>query len=377
MMKILHTNFLHGWGGQSNRILNLCCGLAERGHRVVIAAPADSELLRRARDAGLATDGSMQFRRGLRPRALVRDLRRMRKLLNDERFDVIHTHGSQDSWLVAFANRPKRAPVVRTKHNIFPIRDHIANRWLYGRVFDRIICISGAIVEQCAAKPYLERAHLALVRSAIDLGRYAKPDPDRVASWRARWADRRPVLAVIGRLREEKGHRHLFDAVARLRNEFPAILLAVVGDGSLRLEFERYVDGLGLGDAVQFVGFQDDVPAILAAADLFVLPSLSEGLGTAVIEAAAAARPIVATRVGGIPDIIEDGKSGRLVAPGDVDSLVSAIGSLANDPDTAARMAGEARRHAFEQFTIRSLVEGTEKVYRDVCGAGAPSHQDS
>ncbi|MBM3334699.1 glycosyltransferase, partial [Candidatus Sumerlaeota bacterium] len=154
-MKILHTNFLHGWGGQSNRILNVCRGLAERGHAVVIAAPGDSELVRRARSAGLATDGSVNFARGFRPLSFARDVRHMSAILAREQFDIIHTHGSADSWLVALTiiravrlrRISKRLPIVRTKHNIFPIADHFANRWLYGRVFDRIICISRAILE--------------------------------------------------------------------------------------------------------------------------------------------------------------------------------------------------------------------------------------
>jgi len=365
-MRILHTNFLHGWGGQSNRILTLCRGLAERGHDVLIAAPGDSELVRRARSAQLATNGEMSFRRGFRPAALVRDVRRMRRLLARERFDLIHTHGSQDSWIAALANVPKRIPIVRTKHNIFPIRDHAANRWLYGRAFDRIICISKAIVEQCAEKPYIGREKLHLVHSAADLDRFANPDAEGVASWRGKWKDRHPVIAVVGRLRREKGHRFLFEAVARLRDRFPGILVVVAGDGSLREELREYARALGIGEQVLFLGFRTDVAEILAASDIFALPSLSEGLGTAIIEAAAAGRPIAATRVGGITDIVADGETGLLVEPGDAEGLARAIGRLAEDRAFAERLGEAAKRYAFEHFAAENLVEKTEAVYREI-----------
>jgi glycosyltransferase involved in cell wall biosynthesis len=365
-MKILHTNFLHGWGGQSNRILNVCQGLAERGHDVLIAAPADSELVRRAQALGLATDGSIAFERGFRPFSLVRDIRRMRKLLARKRFDVIHTHGSQDSWVVAFANLPKRLPVVRTKHNIFPISDNFANRWLYRRAFDRIVCISEAIVEQCSAKPYIGRDRLALIHSAVDLQRFAQPDMDAAQAMREQWKAHQPIVAIVGRLREEKGHRFLFEAVARLRHRFPALLLIVAGDGSLRQELEQLAATLDIADQVQFLGFRTDVPEILAAADLFVMPSLSEGLGTAAIEASAAGCPIIASRVGGITDVICDGETGRLAEPGDIAGLARAITDFVSDPALAKRMAQAARRCALEHFTVEALVEKNLALYSKV-----------
>jgi glycosyltransferase involved in cell wall biosynthesis len=361
-MRILHTNFLHGWGGQSNRVLNDSRALAGEGHAVTIAAPGDSELVRRARAEGFAVEDSMRFARGLRPLTFWRDLRRMRHLIESGRFDLIHAHGSQDSWVVALANRPKRLPVARTKHNVFPMADHFANRWLYGRAFDRIICISEAIVEQCAAKRYIDRGRLPLIHSAIDLDRYAQPDRAGVERRRAEWRGRR-VVAVIGRLRDEKGHRFLFEAIARLRARFPNVLLVVAGDGSLRQEFEQRVAALGIGDHVRFLGFRTDVPEILAAADIFALPSLSEGLGTAAIEAAAAGRPIVASRVGGLPDIIHNGETGRLVEPGDARTLADALADLLADPSRASEMGRAACAHAFAHFTLSVLAEKTEAVY--------------
>jgi glycosyltransferase involved in cell wall biosynthesis len=374
-VNILHTNFLHGWGGQSNRILNVCRGLAERGHGVLIAAPGDSELVRRAATAGLPVEGSMQFRRGFRPRSVARDVAIMRRLLRRRQFDLIHTHGSQDSWITALANLPKRRPVVRTKHNVFPIRDHAANRWLYGRFFDRLICNSTAIVEQCAAKPYIERGKLARIYSAVDLGRFTRPDPEGVASLRSEWGNRRPVLVLAARLRPEKGHQFLLEAVGRLRRNFPRILLVLAGDGSLRPGLEQQAASLGIADHVRFLGLRNDIPEILATADLFILPSLSEGIGTAAIEACAAGLPVVSSRVGGMPEVILDGVTGRLVEAGNVDELTEAVAGILSDPDRARTMGDAAHRHAAENFTIDALVAQTETVYSELLKAGAGGQQ--
>ncbi len=365
-MKILHTNFLRGWGGQSNRILHVCRGLAARGHEVWIAAPAESELVRRAREANLAVETSLTFRRGWTPLPFLRDVAAMRRVLARRQFDIIHTHGSLDSWAVAFAHRPRRIPVIRTKHNIFPIADHFANRWIWGQVFDRIVCISQAIFDYCAAKPYIRRDRLALIHSAIDLDRYSRPLPEGVAEWRTQWSDRRPVVVIVGRLREEKGHAVLFEAMGHLRQKYPKILLVAAGDGSLREALERQAAERDLGAHVRFLGFRTDVPEILAAADLFVMPSLSEGLGTAAIEACAAGKPIVASRVGGVCDVIRDGETGRLVPPGDAAALAQAMDVMLSDRTAAERMGQAARQFARATFTLDALVKKNIALYREV-----------
>jgi glycosyltransferase involved in cell wall biosynthesis len=365
-MRILHTDFHHGWGGQANRILNLSRGLADDGHAVLVAAPGDSELLRRAREAGLETDGAFLFARGLRPRPNLRDLRRMKRLLRDGGFDIVHTHGSQDSWIVAFSNRSIRLPVIRTKHNFLPIREHFANRWLYGKVFDRIICVAQAVADQCAAKPYLDAGRLPVIHSAVDLDRFRKADPDQVGRLRREWGEDRIVIAAMGRLRPEKGHRHLLEAVAGLRGAFPRLLLVCGGAGSLRGELAETVRTLGIDEHVRFLGMRTDVPEILHAADLFAMPSLSEGIATAAIEASVAGLPVVASRVGGIPEVVTDGETGLLTEPGDSADLARALSRLLADSDLRRRLGEAARGKNFDRFTIRSLVEETESIYREV-----------
>lgn len=363
-MKILHTNFHRGWGGQSNRILIKCKGLAAKGHDVTLAVPKGSALEERARASRLKVFCGVYFARGMRPRYLLHDVAALRALVRSERFDIVHTHGSQDSWAVALALlafRP-RPVVLRTKHNIFPIRDHVFNRWLYGRAADGIVCISRSILDDCAAKPYLRRENLALIHSAVDFERFAAVQ-DR-ALRKEYGVEDRFVAGVVGRLREEKGHRHLFDALPEVIRAAPDFVLLVVGAGSLEDELKSRVRALGLERQVIFTGFRQDVPRVLAALDLFVAPSVSEGLGTAILEAAAASRAIVACAVGGIPDIVRHGETGLLAAPGDPAALAKALLTFYSDRALAQRCGQAAAAHVRAEFSEEALVEKTEAFYR-------------
>lgn len=370
-MRILHTNFHRGWGGQSNRILTECRGLHHLGHEVVLAVPEGSELQKRALEAGLEVFSDVRFARGLRLQHLMHDARALRGLIRRRDFHIVHTHGSQDSWAVAaaLANFRPRPIVLRTKHNVFPVSDHLFNRMLYGRWTDGIVCISNSILDYCAAKPYLRRENLSLVHSAIDLERFAAAREDASLRGTLGISDRY-VAGITGRLREEKGHRHIIAALPQIVAEAPDFLLLIVGAGSLEGEFRQIVESLGMQAHVRFTGFREDIPQVLGALDLFVMPSISEGLGTAILEAAAAERPIVATDVGGIPDIISHGKSGLLVPPGNPQALAQAVLQMYRDRAFARQCATAARAHVERVFGEQALVEKTERVYQEWLARG-------
>lgn len=363
-LKILHTNFHRGWGGQSNRILVLCRSLVDRGHDITIAAPEGSELLKRASEFDITTFGEASFPRGFRPAGIMKDVRALRSLVRKEQFEIIHTHGSQDSWSVAYAMRKfkPRPFVVRTKHNVFPIRDHFANRWLYGKATDNIVCISRAIMGYCAAKPYLRADRLTLIHSAVNADYFSDGE-----GWKIRKefnVENRFVIGITGRLRPEKGHRILLEAIHNLSKNASDIVCLIAGSGSLMGELTEYAKKLGVSDKVIFAGFRKDVRDILSSLDVFVMPSLSEGLGTAVLEAAAAERPIVASDVGGIPDIIQNRKSGLLVLPGSPGELAHAIHTFYADRNIARSCALHARQKVRAHFSEENLAKKTEDLYK-------------
>lgn len=363
-MKTLHTNFHKGWGGQSNRILIVCRELAHKGHDVTIAAPPQSELIRRAQDAGIRIYDGALFARGFRPIQIIKDVLGLRAYIRKEAFDIIHTHGSQDSWAAALAlsGLRKRPHLVRTKHNIFPIEDHVFNRWLYGKATEKIVCISRAIVDYCASKPYLKRENFVLIHSAVNADYYGGGDGVKIR--REFNLQNRFVAGIIGRLRSEKGHPYLLKAIAKIKDQIPNFSLFVCGDGTLFRELHEQSEKLGIADRTIITGFRKDIPDILAALDLFILPSLSEGLGTAVLEAGAAGLPIIASNVGGIPDIIDDGKNGRLVPPADADALADAILYFYQNRETAHQYGTAVREHVRSNFSEQALGDKNEDLYR-------------
>lgn len=372
---------LRGWGGQSNRILteSLAVARSGEGHEVALALPRGSELGRRAREAGLRVEDDFTFRGPGKPLSFFRDVGTMKRLLTAERWDILHLHGSPDTWVAALALRgvggatskstPSTRPaVIRTRHNIFPIARHPLNAWLYGRHLDGVVAISRAIGRQCADIPFLADKPTALIWSVPDIGRFTAPPPETRARIRGELgtsADASVVLCA-GRLRPEKGQDILLRATPRIRDAVPGVEIWLAGDGSHRAEYEAIARELGVGDTVRFLGFRSDVPDLMAAADLAAVPSRSEGLGTAALEALAAGLAVVASDVGGLPDSVIPGETGELVAPENPVALADAVAGLLRDPERRAALGRAGRSLIEDQFTEAALARRTLDFYRDL-----------
>jgi glycosyltransferase involved in cell wall biosynthesis len=171
------------------------------------------------------------------------------------------------------------------------------------------------------------------------------------------------VIGITGRLRPEKGHKILFETIKQIKHEIPDLILVITGTGSLYHQLKQYANDLGIDNFLIFTDFRKDIPDILASFDLFIMPSLSEGLGTSVLEAAAAGIPIIASDIGGIPDIIEHEKSGLLVQPGQIKPLAEAIIRLYSKREIAQTYANSARERIKNLFSEKSLGNKTDTLY--------------
>jgi glycosyltransferase involved in cell wall biosynthesis len=204
----------------------------------------------------------------------------------------------------------------------------------------------------------------AVVPSGIDLAQF------REAGARVR---RKPagfdcppdaiVIGSIGWLTPVKGHRVLLEAAASLRRQWPRLHVVIVGGGPLRDDLERMARRRGIAETVRFLGARTDVSDCLAGMDIYVQPSLNEGMGRALIEAMAAGRPVVASRVGGIPAVVEDRKTGLLVPPNDPEALARALDELLRKPDWAKELGAAARAAIGERFSETAMVRAIESVY--------------
>jgi glycosyltransferase involved in cell wall biosynthesis len=172
-----------------------------------------------------------------------------------------------------------------------------------------------------------------------------------------------PLLGSVCRLHLQKGYADLLTALTRVQARVPAVRLLLVGEGELRSQLEAQAQAMGLSEAVIFAGARTDVPEILAGLDVFVLPSLWEGMSNAVLEAMAAGLPVVATGVGGTPEVVVDGVTGLLVAAGDAGALARSLTRLLCDPELRRRMGQAGRERVAQRFTVGRMVEQTQRLY--------------
>jgi len=219
---------------------------------------------------------------------------------------------------------------------------------------DHVLVHAHAVLLALAEQGYDER-RISVIPNGIDLARFPPRAP----------ADD-PIVAVFSRLNRLKGIEYFLDAAARLLARFPHARFWIVGDSitpAYREELAARAEALSLRERTAFLGFRDDVPALLRQVSVSVLPSLSEGLSNVVLEAMAAGVPVVATAVGGTPELIRHGETGLLVPPRDAAALSAAIGSLLEDPARANALGAAARREAAQRFSLQAMVRETERLY--------------
>ncbi len=349
-LRILHTEASLGWGGQEIRILTEARGVAARGHDVLLAAPAESRICREAPAFGVDAIAVPIGRKS------VRGLLAMRGLLLDRAFDVVNTHSSTDSWLAAVASRlvGRAPPLVRTRHISAPVPRNATTRWLYRTATDRIVTTGERLRLQVIEETGVDAARVVSIPTGIDLARY-QPGPAREARESLGLPVQGPLVGIVATLRSWKGHRYLLEALAALPDR--TVRLAIVGDGPQREALEAAARSLGLGERVIFAGNRPDVAPWLRAFDVFCLPSYAnEGVPQALMQAMACGLPVVSTPVGSIAEIVQDGFTGRLVAPQDAPALRVAIAELLADEPTRLALGARARQAAVDRFGDEHMV---------------------
>jgi len=368
-LRVVLANFHEGWGGQAAYVLVLARGLAALGHGVTVACPPGSALEARARGAGLAVFTACRFRGGFRPVAFLREARALGRLLRGSGAEVVHTHGPQDCWRAALAGRPAHCRHVRTKHNSYPVAAHPANLWLYRRGMDRLVVVAEAL------KPLLGRIlppeRIEVLHAPV-ADRFFEPRDG--AAFRAELGigPEAPLVGAVARLAPDKGQADVLRALAVLRGRFPGLLVVFAGDGPERPRLVALAAELGLAANARFLGERPDVPAITAALDVSVLASTGcDASSTVVKEALASGCPVVATAVGGIREIVEDGVTGRIVPPGEPAALAAALAEALADRGRARAMAAQGRQVMRERFSEAVFAERQVAIYRRALAGGA------
>lgn len=354
-MKVLHVEAGKHYYGGARQVAYIVEGMAARGVDNLLVCPPGAEI-------GKAVAGKAAVRElAMGGDADIGMALRLARLFRAERPDIVHLHSRRgaDLW-GGVAARLAGVPCVLSRRV-----DNPEARWqvaLKYRLFDHVITISEGI-RQVLLSEGLAPPRVSCVRSAVDAAPYLQPVDG--AAFRAEFGlpPDALVIGMVAQLIRRKGHRYLIDACTALRQRHPAMRVLMFGQGPLREELEAEVERRGMADIIRFAGFRDDLPKWLGGLDILAHPADMEGLGVSLLQASAAAVPIVTSRAGGLPEAVQDGVTGMLTEPGDVPALTAALDRLLTDDELRARLGAAGRARILREFSVEAMVRGNLAVY--------------
>ena len=370
-VRVLHLLSTLLPGGSEISVLRLLAVLDRRRYDFRVAFLRDEPILRpdfEAIDAAVVPMGPCA---GFDPPCCLR----LRRYVARERIQLVHTHMDVADFHGALAARLGGArAVVSTKHAPDEFRRRrtwkrppflLLERLAY-EMDDAVIVVSEGLASFLEESEHLPRRKMVIIGHGV--GGPGVPVPRSEARRDLGLSSFDPLLGAVGRLSPEKGHLHLLRALPAIAAAFPGAGCVLAGDGRARLDLEEEARRLGVGGRVVFLGQRRDVSRVLAALDLFVQPSVYEGFGLSLLEAMAAGLPVVASRVGGIPEMVDDGESGVLVPPGDAEALAAAAIGLLRDPGRRRRLGETAAFRARQRHSIALEAARVDALYARVLG---------
>lgn len=367
-MKVMHVEAGRHLYGGARQVLYLAEGLTARSIECAVVCPTGSEIAARLPHMGIPAfpvpmGGDLDF-------ALIG---RLRKLIDEIRPDVIHLHSRRGAdWFGGLAARHFESIPVVLSRRVDNAEAALLVNYKY-RLFDRVVVISNAI-RDILANAGVPEDKLRVVHSAV-----------KTSTWERRWdrlafaktffppaenssgpSRQAPVIGMVAQLIKRKGHRYVIEAMPLIQEHYPDVRLVFFGRGPEEARLLLLTQKLGLEDAVTFAGFRKDINHWLGCLDVFIHPPMTEGLGVAVLQAAAASLPIVASRVGGVTEIIEDRVNGLLIDPQSPEQIAEGVLALLGDPQTARAMGEAAHQTVVDKFSVDAMVEGNLKVYQEL-----------
>jgi len=349
--------------GAERVILWLATGLNKDKYKVsVCILREDAPIVEKFREQGVETAVL-----GMKRRFGFCALWKLYNILKEKRIDILHIHGIRAAIYGRPIARIAGVPVILySVHNKWGGKLHFLLDRLTAPFGDGIFPFSNAvrsflIDEEGIPEKYVKQT----VHIGIDIDRFVTQDESLTLETRNGLGipEDAPVIGSVGALTVQKGNRYLIEAMSEMLKEFPELRYIAVGDGELRKELEDLSQNVGVDRNVIFLGARDDIPLLLNMFDVFVLPSLWEGLSQALIEAMAVAKPAVATNVDGTLEAVEDGVSGVLVPPGNPAALAKAIVGLLRDPQKMVKIGRAGRERVERYFSVRTMVNNFESLY--------------
>jgi len=299
--------------------------------------------------------------------SIIKDICNIIKI---EKIQIVRTHQYHANFYGRIAAKKSKVPcIVASVHNVYTrdkkLHRRIINRFL-ARFTDKIIAVSEEVKRDILKYDKIPEDKVQVIYNGVDQNAFNESfDKEQVKKKLGINPDF-PVIGTVGRLTEQKGHIYLLQAISKLKNKFPDIKVLIVGDGPLMEELKSYANSAGLSNNVIFTGFRRDIPALLAVMDIFVFPSLWEGLPNALIEAMAAGKAIIATKLPQIREVLDSDELGILVPPKDINAISESITFLLKNREIAKNMGILVRNKAFSCFNIKNTVKLYEELFEKI-----------
>lgn len=374
-VKVLHIHTLPVISGSGINTFLSMSGLDLSRYEPELACAPGGRLIDLVESSGFKARRIKNFRRPLSP---IRDIMAVFELiflLKKEKYDIVHTHNSKAGFIGRLAAKLAGVPVVvHTVHGFafhayegfwrrktFIFLERLAARWC-----DGMIAISAALVDWAKREKIACRGEIVKIYSGIETDKFFSLSENKTKRAGLGIKDEDLVLGEVAKLWDGKGQEIILRILPGLLREIPSLKVVFVGEGELESGLKKLAGELKVEDNVIFTGFRSDIAELTSIFDIACLPSLWEGMGRSVLEAMACGKPVVASRVGGIVDLVEDGVTGFLVPPADAKALAGAIIKLLKDKQLREKMGQEARRIIDEKFSARTMARRIQDVYEEL-----------
>jgi len=367
-MKIVIAESSTTMGGQELAVLLHADGLRRRGHDVRLILEPGSSIFSKAVGQKLRVE-PVAMSRARYPAAIAA----FRRILARERPALLHVNSSRDSWIGGLAARlvSPRVRVVRSRHISTPLNRTLTTRILYRRLMDVVIVTGSELTRRgLIERDGLEPERVAAFPIGIDVDQFTPGRPDRDVRHELNLPKEHRLVGLISYLRSYKGHEYFIEAAARVLSQAKDVTFLIVGEGPEEERLRGRIAALGLSSNVKMLGFRDDLLNVFRSLDLFVIPSVEgDTIPQVLMQALAMGLPVVSTTVGSIPDVVQDGRTGFVVAPRDAGALAGRILTLLDDAALRAEMGRRGRTLVEREYSLSRMLDRLEEVYAKVTRA--------
>jgi len=359
-LTILHSEASTGWGGQEIRVFTELTAMRRRGHRMLLAAPPSSQIFQQA-EAAKFHPWPLDLRKPLYPLTIVR----LARWISREQVDVVNPHSSADGWLAGLAGRAAGVPlIVRSRHIEVDYPHWRTSRWAFGRLPHHVITTSKGISKHLVEALRLKADHVTCIPTGIDTKRFHPNTHGNLHEELGLPAETQ-LLGMVAVLRSWKGHEYFIRAAGRMERAKPHLVIAGEGNQARKMKIQQWAKEAGVANRLHMLGYRADIPNILASLSCLVLPSTAhEGIPQIVLQAQATGRPVVGTKVGGIPEVVKDGDTGLLVPSQNTEALADALERVLKDKNLAHSLGRGGRAQSESNHSLDAMCNQLEILYQ-------------